>query len=157
MGMLLALTGSAMLAAEEEEEYKLDLPWAKQMTYNNDPVKAAYAIRWLGEQKTNDVEAIKLIVEHLGDDRQSAPDPPRHVIMRVPMVGDVAADALKQIGAPAVPELIKYFESKAKPEAKSRGLNGHRGNREGSKRGLSGDREISGRRRGTRARNQRAR
>lgn len=120
--VLIALSAAPLRSAENEEEYNLDLPWAKQMTYNNDPIKAAYAIRWLGEQKTNDAEAIKRIVEHLGDERQSAPAPPMHVNMRVPPVGDVAEDALKQIGAPAVPELIKFFESKAKPDAKIRGL-----------------------------------
>lgn len=120
--VVLALSVPLMLRAEEQEEYNLDLPWAKQMTYNNDPSKAAYALRWLGEQKTNDAEAIKLIVEHLGDERQSGPNLSDLFPISAPPVGDVAADALKQIGAPAVPALIKFFESDAKPEAKTRGL-----------------------------------
>jgi HEAT repeat protein len=113
---------AALVSGAEAEEHKLDLPWAKQMTYNNDPIKAAYAIRWLGEQKTNDAEAIKLIVEHLGDERPCELAHSVHIPVSVRPVGDIAADALKKIGAPAVSALCKFLSNESKPEAKTRGL-----------------------------------
>jgi HEAT repeat protein len=92
------------------------------MIYNNDPTKAAYAIRWLGKQKTNDMQAIEALLERLGDERDTNPVDNNFAHVRAHPVGDTASEALSEIGRPAIPALIKFLRSDAKPAAKIRGL-----------------------------------
>lgn len=81
------------------------------VVHGEDSIKSAEAIREIGKRKPTSDLAIQTLVSSLTDDRPAVFIPDQlHVPFPVPTVGSSAADALGEIGKPAVSRICEFLE-----------------------------------------------
>ncbi|MEZ5940785.1 MAG: HEAT repeat domain-containing protein [Planctomycetaceae bacterium] len=112
--------GSGAVVAQDPEPSLEDLI---AVVDGKDSIKSAAAIREIGKRKPTSDLAIQTLVSSLTDDRPAVFIPDQlHVPFPVPTVGSSAADALGEIGKPAVSRICEFLEENDDTDVRRRAI-----------------------------------